>query len=331
MDNDEDGDVLSHFQDIMIVDGFIHEINYNITQIIPSEINQLCFDYFFIESVEILKEKRNKAKQKKDIDKMLQIEQLIVHEISYSVFTMDQQHQSLYYQDLLREVLNHWISKKKVDKFRNEIVESTKRCIQNDNIRLFKILWKYCAYDKINYFDNVRNNEVIEFINTASKYASFDCISLLLKYPNKLNWRNGAIRYKPICLLNAVKYHHNNLKLINFIIDKLETLKLSFICDDIMNEVIRFDLVCIAKRLMDNHWHKITEEDELHAQLINDELGNSKCFELFNKKSNAFNYYNDNEEHQGINWNDDEWDNVENPNEDFDEDHDWENAQQFED
>ena len=153
----------------------------------------------------------------------------------------------------------------------------------------------------------MRINELIEFIINTSKYASFDCISLLLKYPMKLNWRNGAIRYKLIRLLNAVKYHHNNLDLTNFIIYKLERLRVPFICNDIMKEVIRFDLVCTTKRLMDNHWHKITEEDELYAQSVIDVFGNSECYKLFDKKSKAFIYYIDNGEEQGTYWNDDEW------------------------
>eukprot|EP01084_Bolivina_argentea_P238847 401305_1 len=48
------------------------------------------------------------------------------------------------------------------------------------------------------------------------------------------------------------------------------------IIDEIMHEVIKFDLVDIARKIIGNKWHKINEKDELQAQLTN-----GKCHRLF--------------------------------------------------
>ena len=88
---------------------------------------------------------------------------------------------------------------------------------------------------------------------------------------------------RPICLLNAIKYNPDNMKLINFVIDKLEATNKGFVCDDVMKQAIRHDLVDVVKRLIDNRWHIITENDELHAQLIDGE-----CHRFFMERSNNF-------------------------------------------
>ena len=50
---------------------------------------------------------------------------------------------------------------------------------------------------------------------------------------------------------------------------KLETVGISFVCDDVMEQCIKYDLVDVAKRIVNNRWHKITEKDEALAESIN--------------------------------------------------------------
>jgi len=272
--------------------------------------------------MEQLKDRRNEAKKQNDLNMMFHVEQLILDKCCIYTHS-ENQNKMLFNQDILREVLNHWISKKKIDEFRDKIVESTKKCIQNDNVKILKIILKYCNYDKINGNNIARNNEIIEFINNAAKYASFDCISLLLKSPNKLDWSSQK---RPIVLLNSVKYHHENLEIINFIMTKLEILKITFVCQDVMEQVIKYDLVEIAKRIVNNRWHKITERDELLAEQIN-----LDCNRYFKERSNAFNFNtNDCNDENQLNLDDDEWGDADNDNNDIDDfdddDDDWQNA-----
>ena len=223
----------------------------------------------------------------------------------------------LFIQDMLRDVLNHWITKKKLNEFRQIIIDALTRCIEIDQVKILKIMLKYTGYDQVTNSSQQRNKEIFQFINIAAKYGSFDCISLLLKNPRKLDWTNYT---KAECLLNAIKYNPNNMQLINFIFGKLEEIRILFVCGDIMKEVIRHDLVNIARRIIDNRWHRVNEEDELHAELINGE-----CHKLFLAKSQALNYIDIVSQDQGdIDFNDDEWGNDQ---DEFDEDYDWENAE----
>eukprot|EP00486_Rosalina_sp_Unknown_P001426 CAMPEP_0201574018 /NCGR_PEP_ID=MMETSP0190_2-20130828/18211_1 /ASSEMBLY_ACC=CAM_ASM_000263 /TAXON_ID=37353 /ORGANISM="Rosalina sp." /LENGTH=108 /DNA_ID=CAMNT_0048001673 /DNA_START=238 /DNA_END=561 /DNA_ORIENTATION=+ len=108
------------------------------------------------------------------------------------------------------------------------------------------------------------------------------------------------------------------MEIINFVMQKLESLYIGFVCDYVMKEVIRNDLMDIAKRLIDNRWHKITEEDELHAQLVDGE-----CNSFLIERSKAFNINDINTLNQNediIDLDDDEW---EDNNDDFSENDDW--------
>ena len=133
------------------------------------------------------------------------------------------------------------------------------------------------------------------------------------------------MKKRPLCLLNAVKYHPENLELINFVIDKLETLKIIFVCDDVMEQIIKFDLVEIAKRIVNNRWHKITQKDESLATHFN-----LNCNIYFKERSSAFNTNFNNiniDDENQINLDDDDWGDAD--NDDFDDDDDWQ--QNFDD
>ena len=96
----------------------------------------------------------------------------------------------------------------------------------------------------------------------------------------------------------------DNIELINFVIDKLEIANVGFVCDHIVKEAIRCDLVDIIKRLINNRWHIITENDELHAQLIDGD-----CHRFFMERSKALHYIDTSNLNMNnvIDLDDDEW------------------------
>eukprot|EP01083_Nonionella_stella_P225470 801579_1 len=268
-----------------LVDGFIHCINDSLSQIIPSVLNQLCFAYFDIEPIECLNDKRLKAKEANDIQQTQQFEQLIVFEVCIRV---DKDPSNA---EILRAILNAWRKQNQIPQFKSHIIECIRKCVQTDNVEILRIMLKHCEYARRTHIAGSveTQNEMIGFINTAAKYGSFSCISVLLRNPEWFDW---TLIRQPICLLNAVRHHHHNLDLIAFIISQLENVKKClFVCDDVMKEVIRNDLVHVAKRIMDNRCYLYTfsEEDARSAELIN-----LKCNELFKAKY-RLKYYNEND------------------------------------
>ena len=265
-----------------------------------------------IDSMEQLKERRNESKKENDLFMTFHIEQLILDKACNESWNIHQNANKLSFnQDILREVLNHWITKKKINEFRDKIIESTLKCIEKDNVKILKIILKYCGYDQISSNNFERNGEIINFINHSAKYNAFDCISLLLKSPKKLDWTQQK---RPIVLLNAVKFHHENIEIIKFIINKLEQLKITFVCDDVMEQVIKFDLVDIAKIIVSNRWHKINEKDKSLAKQIN-----LNCYIYFKERESASSMIEQTDQEE-LEW-------VDDGDDSFDDDDDWQNAE----
>lgn len=82
--------------------------------------------------------------------------------------------------------------------------------------------------------------------------------------------------------------------------------------------VFETDLVDVAKRIVNNRWHKITQKDEALAESIN-----LKVHEYFAERASAFNF-NKNNINDDDQLDDDEWVDED---DDWNEDDDWENAQ----
>merc|ERR1712241_1558605 len=107
-----------------------------------------------------LKERRDTSKKENDLYMTLHVEQLILDKACTEKWDREQNRNRIAFNtQILRDVFNHWISKKKIDEFRDKIVESTQRCVECDNGVILKIILKYCNYDKIS--DEQRNNEMI--------------------------------------------------------------------------------------------------------------------------------------------------------------------------
>jgi len=269
-----------------------------------------------IESMEQLRERRAQAKSDSDLYLQFHIEQLILDK-ACSLNVSDNSIKQELHSDTLREVFNFWTTKGKMDEFRSKIVESTLRAVECDNVRILKIILKYCRYEKTVGNSPDRNAEFLQFINAAAYHSSFDCSKVLLSNADKVDWSSNK---RPIVLLNAVREHPENLDAIHFILGKLESVGISFVCDDVMEQVIKFDLVDVAKRIVNNRWHKISEKDEALAESIN-----LRCNSYFKERAMAFNFNknNVNEEDQ---LEDDDWDDADDGDDDFDEDDDWQNA-----
>ena len=68
----------------------------------------------------------------------------------------------------------------------------------------------------------------------------------LLRNTDCLDWSDHK---RPIVLLNAVRaveFHPESLDSISFIMGKLESVGISFVCDDVMEQVIKFGMYSIC-------------------------------------------------------------------------------------
>mmetsp|Transcript_8322 Transcript_8322/g.12936 ORF Transcript_8322/g.12936 Transcript_8322/m.12936 type:complete len:429 (+) Transcript_8322:76-1362(+) len=267
-----------------------------------------------IDSMEQLKERRQEAVKENDEYLVYHIDQLILDKAATELWRGANAHRNDLNRDALQSTLDHWTVKRKMDEFRPKIVESTKKCIEKDNRKILECVCYRCNYK--NSKDSDRNHEMLDFISHAARFGAFDCIQLLLKQAHTLDW---AAEQRPTCLLNAVKYHPENVEMVNLILDKLQALKLAFVCDDVMEQVIKFDLVDIAKRIVNNRWHKISQKDETLAKQINLQMHSYFC-----SRNAAFNYnaFDDGEQLDLDAWEDDD----DNAAETFDDDADdtWE-------
>merc|ERR1712217_104482 len=124
---------------------------------------------------------------------------------------------------------------------------------------------------------------------------------------------------RPDVLLNACAFHPENLDAIHYILDALESVGISFVCDDVMEQVIKFDLVDVAKRIVNNRWHKITEKDEALAESINQLMA-----QYFKERASAFDFNKNNINEDQIE--DDDWGDADEVDDFDDEDGDWQNA-----
>eukprot|EP01084_Bolivina_argentea_P034202 63306_1 len=257
-------------------------------------------------------QKQRKQYQKNDNKPLLfHTEQLILHQACCIKPDSDENEQNL---NLLRGILLSWQQKKQINNFRQKIISSTLKCIENDNVNILRIILVRCYKGAGMRLSHDQNEDLMCFINHASKNNSFDCIQLLLQNPSNLNWSNNF--KNPTVLYYAVKYTQNK-DLINFVINKLESLKICFICDDIMKEVIIKDWVKIAKRLVNNRWHKITKQDEEFAESIY----KLKIITYFKQRSSVSAFRNNNNPEGVFALDIDDWelDENEDDNDDWDE------------
>eukprot|EP01083_Nonionella_stella_P013319 37505_1 len=280
-------DTLSLKESKLLVEGFTHfTAHYDID--IPFVMIQICFHYFYIEvSMKQLEEMQHTTLGSRLIfSRVCGIEHAKTNVNS------------------LQMVLTHWRVRQEFEYHREHIIECVRTCIRRDNAGTLQAILR-CLYQTIyddmhissdseseadgdswNACPQLRMNEVIGYINYAAKCGAFKCIELLLQNPIQIDWTTQL--FNPVVLYNAVKYKRDNLNLIHFIVDCLEMIGIRFVCDDVMEEIIRYDVVSIAKRIVSNRWHEINDSDVAFAKVMN-----LKCDEWITERIRQKAYYYD--------------------------------------
>eukprot|EP01084_Bolivina_argentea_P025895 48151_1 len=265
-----------------------------------------------INVIEILKKERAEATRSRNDQKKIEIDKLLFNIICCEPWNINEFPQNMYLDvkyrhnvniELLRTILTDWRQSDERYNFRNEILEGIKNCLKIDNNRILNLIFlKFGNYNKlINFERNPRNYEIIprnyEIIEYAAKSGSYNCCKLLFR---DLDWSH---KYRTRCFK------------CNMIIDFLQNTQTSnvFIFDEIMTEIIEYDLVSVAKRILINRWHKLSDKNIQFAK-----EKKLECYRLFEQRLYAFNYnkytFNNgnvldlSDEEWG---NDDEWDDDE--------------------
>ena len=287
----------------MLVYGFMRKIHPHLKQTITYDLDQLCFHFFYAESMESLVKRRNIANNADDIHKVDQLERLILFEACNNPNNIQ------YHSKIIHSLLSLWESEK-IEEHKDYLIECIRDCIKIDNPQILQLFLSRTGLNYISHRDRSLEQqfEMFEFINYSAKYGSINCIELLFDCRN--DWK---YQQKVNCLLFAVKYNYNNHKLYTLIFNQLTKINnISFEFDEIIQECIRNDVVDVVKMIMDNKWHRLQRKDVIHAEMLK-----GRCFELFQQRQPGF--YDKYIKHE-INL--DEWGNNQDIQSDFDEDGD---------
>ncbi len=149
-------------------------------------------------------------------------------------------------------------------------------CLINDNQNVFKII--------LEIMFNYKYEEIMHFVNTAAKYNALKCMKLLLNDPEQLDWQTERIN--PTVLFNSITYCPKEIDLINYIIKQLESLKICFICSDLITKIIENDLITVIKIIVRNKWHILTEKDKENAKKVGKD-----CYCWFKERERGFEIY----------------------------------------
>jgi len=204
-------------------------------------------------------------------------------------------------QTLLTEILRAWISDERLSAHICDIDVAVQMCIANDNARILATMLQHTLNDAVYDSECSRNRVMLQHINLAARCGSMECLAQLLGEPDELDW-TGQLR-DPQCLMDAVQLHGHDLRVAHLIIDRLEKLNLRLDCAQIMEVAIERDLVDIARRLMENDWHRVTPQDE--------SLAFGKCRTMFQEKMRAQHVFVDNHSGDILMLCDDDWDGAE--------------------
>ena len=215
-----------------------------------------------IETMDQLIDRRDDAKKANDEFLLYHIEQLIFAKACDEKWDKKQNADKIRKNEKqLIEVINHWSVKKKLSEFSTFILDSAMKAIEKDNSHIIHIIIRNCGYhDK--QLNETKKMELMRMINYATKSNSYDCTYLLLQHPSV------EFEKRPISLLNAVKTM--NADLIDIVFNAMSVKKQNqiYVCDDVFVEVIKKDLVDVAKKIVEARWHKPRDSDyELATKL----------------------------------------------------------------
>ena len=218
-------------------------------------------------------------------------------------------------QTLLTEILSTWIGEERLSAhigdidvaiqvcrdnmiLLSEIHTWIQMCIANDNARILATMLQHTLNDTVYDSEDSRNRVMLQNIKLAARCGSMECLAQLLGEPDQLDW-TGQLR-DPECLLYAVLLHAHNGKVAHLIMDRLQQLNLRLECAEIMEAVIERALADIARRLMENNWHRVTPQDEARAR--------GKCLALFREKTMVRDVFVDNASSATLALDDEDWD-----------------------
>ena len=264
---------------------------------IPEDVAHLCLQYCIIESSEA-----TNIKNVADLTRMLDFERFYIPCIS----KFNKCHEAL-----LKTVIIDWESK--ANSYYNincraRVIRFVAECIMNDNVNVLNTVLELGGYnctsltkltlmvvngdcdEEIGIFNlNVeeRQEEMMEFINLAATHKAQKCMLRLLDRPEELDWTQ---QLRPQALLNAIRENHDDVGFIDFVIDCFKVvgneMDIKFNCDEVMQEIIRFDLVQNGQRIVENGWHKINDEDLKEAAWLK-----KNCNAWFNERDPFYGDY----------------------------------------
>ena len=199
-----------------------------------------------IETMDQLIDRRDEARKQNDEFMIYHIEQLIFTK------ACDEKWDKKINADKIRknekqliDVINHWTSKKKLTEFRIFVVDCAMKAIEKDNSHIIHIIIRNCGYHEKQLMPD-RKSELMRMINFATEKNAYDCTYLLLQHPSV------EFEQRPIALLNAVKTMNADLIdiVFNAMTNNLKKNNTFYVCDDVFVEVIKKDLVDVAKKIV---------------------------------------------------------------------------------
>merc|ERR1719412_2074700 len=118
---------------------------------------------------------------------------------------------------------------------------------------------------------------MIDFMNIAAEYGRIHCVKVLLEVLPEM---------QPLCLDMVIRYQHQNVDLFRLLLAKSPSAR-DLICDvsKIKSYALKYDLVDIMTKLIEDRWYRMEEGDVIWAH----EMGAPKCYELLNTKWKAMN------------------------------------------
>lgn len=257
-----------------------------------------------IDSIDQLKEKRANAKRQRDLPLQFFTEQLILAQICESKWDQLDKGRAKANEELLRDILNNWVEEGQRETFQDKILNGLRVVVKKDMSSTFKILLGRGISGS-----NPRKQVIFrELAVLAAKHNAFDCLKVLCED------FNVQFDLRPITLLETVK--SMNIEMVNYIMGEMKKSGSRHVCDDVFQEVIKKDMVEVAKVIIIERWHKPNERDFQLAERLD---GNMWSY-LQTRRNAARNIGLDTDLIESDDWGEDDSDNG---NLSFGDDDDW--------
>jgi len=214
-----------------------------------------------IDSIDQLIERRLAAKGQHDLMLQFFVEQLMLAKIVEENWEDTDLDRARKNEDLLRDVLRHWHDRNQINVFQEKILNAMDKAIKADLSRLVKVLCARGLRDT-----NPEKKRILTDMSVlAAKNNAFRCLKVLCE-----EFR-VEFETRPRTLLAAVKAM--NMEMVEYVMDVMTKSQTKFVCDDVFQEVIKKDMVDIAKAIIINRWHKPNDRDFALAERLEGNVG----------------------------------------------------------